>query len=38
MQENWQKAGAESDVFASNFTLEALDDIKTNGIISYEVR
>jgi hypothetical protein len=33
----WQKVGAESDMFASNFTLEALEDIKTNGTISYEV-
>lgn len=34
---NWQKVSAESDMYASNFTLEALEDIKTNGKVSYEV-
>ena len=33
----WHKIGANSDLFASNFTLEALDEIKSNGEISYEV-
>ncbi|MDO5019172.1 MAG: hypothetical protein Q4E29_01705 [Lachnospiraceae bacterium] len=34
---NWQKVSAESDMYVSNFTLEALEDIKTNGKVSYEV-
>lgn len=34
---NWQRVSAESDMYASNFTLEALEDIKTNGKVSYEV-
>lgn len=34
---NWQKVSTESDMYASNFTLEALEDIKTNGKVSYEV-
>lgn len=33
----WQKVGAESDMYASNFTLEALEDIQTKGTVSYEV-
>ena len=33
----WQKVGAESDVFASNFTLEALEDIKSNDCVSFEL-
>lgn len=33
----WQKVGAESDMYASNFTLEALEDIEAKGIVSYEV-
>ncbi|MBQ9927313.1 MAG: hypothetical protein IJO65_05000 [Lachnospiraceae bacterium] len=34
---NWQKVSAESDMYASNFTLESLEDMKTNGKASYEV-
>lgn len=34
---NWQKVGAESDMYASNFTLEALEEIKAQGIVSFEV-
>lgn len=33
----WQKIGADSDLLASNFTVEAIDEIKTHGVISYEV-
>lgn len=33
----WRKVGAESDMFASNFTLEALGDIKSQGTVSFEV-
>lgn len=33
----WHKVGAESDMYASNFTLEAIQDIESKGIISYEV-
>lgn len=33
----WQKVGAESDMYASNFTLEALEEIKTKGTVSFEV-
>jgi hypothetical protein len=33
----WQKVGAESDMYASNFTLEALDDIESKGTVSFEV-
>lgn len=33
----WQKVGAESDMFASNFTLEALEEIKSHGTVSFEV-
>ena len=33
----WQKIGAESDLFASCFTLEALDEIKSKGKVSFEV-
>ncbi len=35
--ENWQKVGAESDMYASNFTLEALEEIESQGIVSFEV-
>lgn len=35
--EKWQKVGAESDIYASNFTLEALEEIKSQGTISFEV-
>ncbi|MBD5504058.1 MAG: hypothetical protein HDR09_10045 [Lachnospiraceae bacterium] len=34
---NWQKVGAESDMYASNFTMEALEEIKSQGIVSFEV-
>ena len=33
----WQKIGADSDLFASCFTLEALDEIKSKGEVSFEV-
>jgi hypothetical protein len=33
----WHKIGAESDLYASNFTLEALDEIKSAGGVSFEV-
>jgi hypothetical protein len=33
----WQKVGADSDLFASCFTLEALDEIKSKGEVSFEV-
>ena len=33
----WYKIGAESDLFASNFILEALEEIKSKGKISFEV-
>lgn len=33
----WQKVGAESDMYASNFTLEALEEIKSQGKVSFEV-
>lgn len=36
-KDNWQKVGAESDMYASNFTLEALEEIKSQGTVSYEV-
>lgn len=34
---HWKKVSAESDMYASNFTLEALEDMKTKGIVSFEV-
>ena len=36
-KEEWHKIGAESDLYASNFTLEALGEMKSKGEISYEV-
>lgn len=36
-ESQWQKLGAESDMYASNFTLDALEDIKKNGSVSFEV-
>ena len=33
----WHKIGADSDLFASCFTLEALDEIKSKGEVSFEV-
>ena len=36
-KKEWQKVGAESDMFATNFTLEALEEIKSNGKVSFEV-
>lgn len=33
----WQKIVAESDMYASNFTIEALEDIDKNRKISFEV-
>lgn len=33
----WRKVGAESDMYASNFTREALGDIKSQGTVSFEV-
>lgn len=35
--ENWQKVGAESDMYASNFTQEAFEEIKSQGTVSFEV-
>lgn len=34
--EQWQRVTAASDMFASNYTKEALADIRSNGKISYE--
>lgn len=34
---NWKKVGAESDMFDSDFTLEALEEIKSKGCVSFEV-
>lgn len=36
-KKHWKKTCAESDMFASNYTFEALDEIRSNGVISYEV-
>ena len=36
-QQQWHKVGAESDLFASNFTLEALEEIESEGSVSFEV-
>lgn len=33
----WNKVSAESDMYDSDFTLEALEDIKSKDCISYEV-
>lgn len=35
--QKWQKVYAESDVYSSGFTLEALDEIKSQGTVSFEV-
>lgn len=33
----WRKVGAGSDMYASNFTLEAIEEIKSQGMVSFEV-
>lgn len=33
----WQKVGAESDMYASNFTKDAINDMEVSGRVSYEV-
>lgn len=33
----WKKVAADSDMYASNYTLEALEEIQSNGTVSYEV-
>lgn len=33
----WRKVGAESDMYASNFSLEAIEEIKSQGTVSFEV-
>lgn len=36
--QQWQKVYAESDAYSSGFTLEALDEIKSKGTVSFEVK
>lgn len=33
----WKKVSAQSDLYASNFTLEALADMESQGVVSFEV-
>lgn len=35
--DKWKKVTAESDMYASNYTLAALEEIRSNGTISFEV-
>lgn len=36
--QKWQKTEASSDILASNFTEEALEDLKNSGKIEFEVK